>query len=236
MPPDADALGGPQAEGRARWAPPRKLPVTERPASPAHRLPPTGAGLAAGIDPRRLAFDIDGVIADTMSLFLDIAREEYQIADVAYEDITCYTLEACLNIAPTIIREIIHRLLTGDYRAALRPMPGVGGVLNRIGRRFGPLRLITARPSAAPIHDWLLATSGLAAAEIDVTATGDYAAKAQVLQAKGVTHFVEDRLDTCFLLEAAGITPILFRQPWNRAPHPFIEVGCWDELGGLIAF
>jgi len=236
VPPDADTLGGPQANRRFPFPPPRKRPVMEPPASPARRPPSAGAGLGTGIDPRRLAFDIDGVIADTMRLFLDIAREDYQIADLAYDDITCYTLETCLGIAPTIIREIVDRLLTGDYRAPLRPMPGVRRVLNRIGRRYGPLRLVTARPSATTIHEWLLAASGLAPGEIEVTATGHYAAKAEVLQAKGVDFFVEDRLDTCFLLEAAGITPILFRQPWNREPHPFIEVGSWDELGGLIAF
>lgn len=194
------------------------------------------AGLGAGIDPRRLAFDIDGVIADTMSLFLDIAREEYQIEGVAYEDITCYTLEACMNIEPAIIREIVVRLQTGDYRCSLQPMPGVRSVLRRVGRHYGPLRLVTARPTVAPIYDWLLSASGLAAADIDVVATGDYTAKVEVLQAKGVAYFVEDRLDTCFLLRAAGITPILFRQPWNRFSHPFIEVGSWAELGEVIAF
>lgn len=194
------------------------------------------AGLGAGIDPRRLAFDIDGVIADTMSLFLDIAREEYQIEGVAYEDITCYTLEACMNIEPAIIREIVVRLQTGDYRCSLQPMPGVQNVLRRVGRHYGPLRLVTARPTVAPIYDWLLSASGLAAADIDVVATGDYTAKVEVLQAKGVAYFVEDRLDTCFLLRAAGITPILFRQPWNRLSHPFIEVGSWAELGEVIAF
>ena len=31
------------------------------------------------IDPASIAFDIDGVVADTMTLFLDIARDEYNI-------------------------------------------------------------------------------------------------------------------------------------------------------------
>jgi len=106
----------------------------------------------------------------------------------------------------------------------------------RVGRHYGPLRLVTARPTVAPIYDWLLSASGLTAADIDVVATGDYTAKVEVLQAKGVAYFVEDRLDTCFLLRAAGITPILFRQPWNRFSHPFIEVGSWAELGEVIAF
>lgn len=193
------------------------------------------SGLKGSIDPRRLAFDIDGVVADTMSLFLDIAREDYQIQGVKYEDITCYTLEACMDIAPDVIQEIAERLQSGDYRCPLQPIPGAGGVLGRVGREYGPLRLVTARPHVDPIYEWLLAALGLAAAEIDVVATGTYTAKAEVLQAKGVSYFVEDRLDTCFLLQEVGITPILFRQPWNRFSHPFIEVGSWAELGALIA-
>jgi len=51
-----------------------------------------------------------------------------------------------------------------------------------------------------------------------------------------VLYFVEDRLETCFPLSDAGITPVLFKQPWNRKEHPFIEVGTWRELESLIDF
>jgi 5'(3')-deoxyribonucleotidase len=37
-------------------------------------------------------------------------------------------------------------------------------------------------------------------------------------------------------LRDAGIEPVLFKQPWNREPHPFVEVGNWDELEALIDF
>jgi len=50
-----------------------------------------------------VAFDIDGVVADTMTLFLDIARQEYQLNSVQYSDITSYKLEECLDIDPEII-------------------------------------------------------------------------------------------------------------------------------------
>ncbi|MEZ4524658.1 MAG: hypothetical protein R2941_01890 [Desulfobacterales bacterium] len=67
-------------------------------------------------------------------------------------------------------------------------------------------------------------------------ATGSFEAKTEVLREKGVSHFVEDRLETCFLLKEEGITPLVFRQPWNREAHPFTEVGTWQELENLIAF
>jgi len=44
------------------------------------------------INPASVAFDIDGVIADTMTLFLDIARDVFHINGIRYEDILSYNL------------------------------------------------------------------------------------------------------------------------------------------------
>jgi 5'(3')-deoxyribonucleotidase len=57
-----------------------------------------------------------------------------------------------------------------------------------------------------------------------------------VLSKRNVSYFVEDRLETCFSLYEAGVTPILFKQPWNRRKHPFMEVSDWRELESLIGF
>ena len=73
-------------------------------------------------------------------------------------------------------------------------------------------------------------------AEYDVVATGTHEAKAEILLQRNIAYFVEDRLDTCYALRDAGIVPVLFKQPWNREPHPFVEVGNWSELKALIKF
>jgi hypothetical protein len=49
-----------------------------------------------------------------------------------------------------------------------------------------------------------------------------------------VKYFVEDRLETCYLLKDASIIPILFDQPWNRKPSAFKRVKNWDEIAELI--
>jgi hypothetical protein len=97
------------------------------------------------------------------------------------------------------------------------------------------VRFVTARPEAGLIRTWLESILPLPADQIDVVATGSFDAKADVLQAAGIDVFVEDRLETCFLLSRVGITPILFVQPWNRSPHPFREVSTWEEIGALMA-
>jgi uncharacterized protein len=187
------------------------------------------------IDPEKVAFDIDGVIANTMQLFLDIAREVYGINHIRYADITQYHLDECLAMDPDVIREINNRIIEGDYPFTLAPIEGAGEVLRRLGH-YGPLRLVTARPKPGPMADWMPQLLLPERHQIDLHATGSFEAKADVLKAHNVRFFVEDRLDTCFLLAAQEITPVLFVQPWNREKHPFIEVHNWEELHGLFNF
>jgi 5'(3')-deoxyribonucleotidase len=185
------------------------------------------------IDPKSIAFDIDGVIANTMQLFIEIAREEHGVNWVHYKDITSYSLEECLELDPKIIKDIVQRLLEGNYTAQLDPIDGAADTLGRIGNRY-PILMVTARPVMGPIGQWmksLLTPFGVTA---EIIPTGYFEAKIDVLLERRKTHFVEDRLETCFLLDQAGIVPILFKQPWNRRPHSFIEVATWSELAELI--
>jgi len=47
------------------------------------------------------------------------------------------------------------------------------------------------------------------------------------------THAIEYFVETCFDLARAGITPIVFALPWNRKPHPFLEVTGRPDLPRL---
>ncbi len=185
------------------------------------------------IDPGAVAFDVDGVIADTMALFLEIARDEFDVRGVRYEDITCYNVADCLPMDPDVVDRILVRILDGSYTQPLRPIPGASGVLGRLARR-SPLLLVTARPQVGPVAAWIEALIGEAAAAVEIVATGSFEAKTEVLLERGVAHFVEDRLETCFAIADAGIQPVLFTQPWNRRPHPFLEVSSWEALDLLI--
>lgn len=191
---------------------------------------------SAPIDPRRIAFDIDGVVADTMSLFIDIARDEFAITGIKMEDITRYNLDECLSLDEEVILKIIDKLLTGEYRAPLKPLSGARKVLSRLSGYQEKLLFVTARPVPGPIPQWMAETLQMSPAAFEIIFTGAFEAKAEALRERGVKFFVEDRLETCFALQDAGILPVLFKQPWNREPHPFHEVGSWPELEKLIAF
>jgi hypothetical protein len=188
------------------------------------------------IDPASLAFDIDGVVADTMSLFLEIARDEFQIDGIRYEDISCYDLATCTGLDARLIDAVVERILDGSHAAPLNSIDGASDVLTRIGNHHSPLLFVTARPHLGSIRDWMLALVPVSPRAIEVVATGSFANKAEVLLEKNITSFVEDRLDTCYRLQDAGIKPIVFKQPWNQEAHPFVEVGSWKELEALIDF
>ncbi len=188
------------------------------------------------IDPAKVAFDIDGVIADTMSLFLEIVRQEFNINGIAYEDITCYKLVDCLDLDTEIIDAAVTKILDGDYTAPLKPIAGAPEVLKRISNYHNPILLVTARPYLGPIDEWLETIFPMDTVAVDVVATGTHERKAKILLERNISCFVEDRLETCYALHDVGIVPVLFKQPWNREPHPFVEVDNWDELEALIEF
>ncbi len=186
------------------------------------------------IDPNSIAFDFDGVLADTMTLFLDIARYDYHVSNLRYDDITCYMLKDCLHLDEDIIEAIIQRIQDGHYTMPLMPMTGAADVLGRLEKAFGPLLLVTARPYTGPVLDWIQSALSLNTDTVRLVTTGSFEAKADVLREHRIAYFIDDRLETCFQLKEAGVEPVLFRQPWNRQAHPFQEVGSWKEIDSLI--
>jgi 5'(3')-deoxyribonucleotidase len=188
------------------------------------------------IDPTALAFDIDGVIADTMHLFLDILEAHHDIHSVRYADITAYRLDHCLDLDMAVLEDAVGRILDGRYQAVLKPIPGAGQVLRRIGEATGRILMVTARPDATLIESWMRQLLNGQMACSQIVATGCYDEKAQVLLDNGVKWFVEDRLETCHLVKAVGIEPVVFKQPWNQQAHDYLEVASWQELARRIAF
>jgi uncharacterized HAD superfamily protein len=177
-------------------------------------LPPNP--LSARIPLERLAFDIDGVVADIMTTFLALARERYdQGHHLRYEHITTFYLDR-------------------PHELPVAPFPHAVPVLTRLARET-PLLFVTARDRRQPIERWLHHhLAPVPPAAIRVLATGDPDTKIHYLKDHGIQYFVEDRLETCLQLADHGITPIVFAQPWNRRPHPFPEVADWPELAKLL--
>jgi hypothetical protein len=185
------------------------------------------------IPPRELAFDIDGVFADTFRVFGETARRDYGVR-IEYEDITEYEFLSVIDMEEDIASEIIGRILSDPIRMGIEPMGGSVEVLSKLAAT-GPILFVTARPEKEAISAWVnQKLAGAGSGLINVEATATHLQKLPVLLKHGIRYFVEDRLDTCYLIEEASLVPIVFEQPWNRKRHHFCRVKDWWELASLI--
>ena len=185
------------------------------------------------IDPASLGFDFDGVIADTAETFIRLACEKYHHCDVQLTDITSFEVEECLNVAPEIVQAIFMEVLVDSIGTGLQPMPGAVKVLGDLTRQT-EITVITARPIADPVHAWLeTMLPDSTAANIRVIAMGDHDDKARHIKEQGLTHFIDDRAETCTHLESVGINPIVFNHPWNENRHELPTVSSWQEIRAL---
>jgi len=188
------------------------------------------------IDAGEIAFDIDGVVADTMAVFVRLAGERYGLSELRKEHLTCYDLYRCVPAEREIVDELVCLTLDDEHTLQVPAMPGAPEVLGKLAL-CGPLRFVTARVWPESIVRWLRLNLPQAPPErIQVTATGDPRRKLEVLRDLRIRYFVEDRLETCHLLSRDGIRPLLFDQPWNRGEeHPYPRIGSWAHLARWLA-
>ncbi len=190
------------------------------------------SGLPAQIDPGTIAFDIDGVVADTMEIFVRLAHEKYGLTHLSKEDISSYNLYECLHLEKDIIDDLIRLTLSPEHTMRIHPLAGAPEVLAQLARAT-PLRFVTARTCPESISQWLLRILPSVPAErITVLASGAPETKLEILNGLEIRYFVEDRVETCRQLKWAGIQPFLFVQPWNRyePADGFIRVENWGQL------
>ena len=185
------------------------------------------------IHPTEIGFDFDGVIADTVEAFLRIACEQYEHCGLRPEDITDFSVEECLSLGTGIVETIFSTILHDSVSTGLLPMPGAPAVLEALTQQAG-VTIITARPHAAPVHDWLeTALPAPVWQRIKVVAMGDHNDKARYIKMSGLSTFVDDRAETCQQLHEAGIRSIVFSQPWNRNRHKLPTVRDWEDIRAL---
>ena len=185
------------------------------------------------IRPSELAFDIDGVIADTFRVFVKTARESYGV-EIEYEDITEYDFRKVIDIDDETSDAIIERILEDPVGIGITPVQGAAEVLRRLSC-FGPLCLVTARTNREAIMEWVRQALQIEnGGHLRLEATGTHEDKLPVLLRHNIRYFVEDRLETCYLIQQSPVTPIVFDQPWNRKDHPFLSVGSWDEIHDMV--
>lgn len=186
------------------------------------------------ISPQTLGLDFDGVIGDTGRAFLQIACDRYGFCDLQYQNMTDFFAVDCTDIPEDIISDIFKSLHDEPLASGLQPAPGALEALRAFAKRTRPV-IITARSDDEPLAQWLkhyLDTETFS--RIDTIAMTDHDNKVPFCRERGITHFIDDRGETCRQMEEAGITPILFRQPWNREYNEFTTVESWQDILGFV--
>lgn len=185
------------------------------------------------IPPGHIGFDFDGVIADTAETFLRIACEEYEHCGIELEQITRFQLEECIAVEPSLVDTIFTRILQDSVGTRLQPMEGAIQVLSEFSAH-SPVTIITARPLAGPVYDWMQEHMPPSlVAQTRLIAMGNHDDKARHVRRLNLSHFIDDRAETCKQLEEAGVRSILYAQPWNRSHSGLPSVQDWEDIRQL---
>lgn len=190
--------------------------------------------LLNSIDKNSIAFDIDGVLVNTMAVILYLVKEKTG-RDYSLHQFTEYDVSECLDIDKETAYEIYMDIMSDEYNDRLTLIDGAKTVLQKLAAATGAILLVTARHQLGGFKEWLCAALEIPEDKVHIIGTGSFEAKLDVLRDYGKTVMVEDRLETCFILAEGGLTPLVFVQPWNRKPHDFMDVD-WHTIDSLICW
>lgn len=190
--------------------------------------------IAESINKDSIAFDIDGVLVNTMELILHLVQEKTG-RDYSLHQFTEYDVSECLDIDKETAYEIYMDIMSDEYNDRLALIDGAKDVLQKLAVVTDKILLVTARHQLGNFKAWLCGALEIPEDKVEMIGTGSFEAKLDVLRWHGKTVMVEDRLETCLILAEGGITPLVFVQPWNRKPHNLMDVN-WRIIDSLIDY
>lgn len=186
------------------------------------------------IPPDQIGFDFDGVIADIGETFIRLACKEHGYCSLELDHIKTFQVEECLDIPFEIVARIFEDILQDSINTGLKPIAGAIETLIHLSSRSS-VTIITARPEIDPVRKWLDLYCGLETSEkITLVTSGDHDDKERYIRQHNLSYFVDDRVHTCVQLSEAGLTPLVFSQPWNRGQHDLVSVESWQEISCML--
>ena len=184
----------------------------------------------------KIGFDIDGVVIDFTASFLATAKNKFDVLHgVTRNSVVCYNYWECLDLSKEKCFEIVDYVLQNPFECYFTPIRVVVGALTLLSNHTD-LLLVTARKdncikqTKEVVYHVLPDVDKNKIKIVHIKGSQKY----KVLKRFGVTHFVDDKLTTCRVLEQHGISTILFKSPWNLTKEPFYRTNCWDEISEFI--
>jgi uncharacterized HAD superfamily protein len=177
-----------------------------------------------------IGLDIDGVIADAVSVMLPLLSEASQ-RPVTPRDICCRDFSASLGIDEAAARRVWEQTVNDGLLHRAAPIEGALEGLAALGRH--EVWLVTARPAfMRELTESWLAENGVSYDNIRFDMSGS---KAEAGPAFDL--FVEDFLEEARPLAEAGIYTLVYDQPWNQAPalpDNCARVYGWDDVLEIV--
>ena len=181
----------------------------------------------------KIGFDVDGVLADLMTVMCRKLREDYTLS-ISPNHMRTY--DHVYHALPELSKKQINDYIFGlIYTEEVPTYPYVREVLLKMFKWNDRLELVTARPDflAEATQKWVKKHIGLDANIAHIRSKD----KAAHLKANTFDVFIEDRFRTANQIAEAGITSVLVNRPWNlgRKTHPqVIRINELIELQGIL--
>lgn len=194
----------------------------------------------------KLGFDIDGVMNDFQSKFIEFAKE-FTGKDPKI-DLSKYNVLENFDMTPAEQNEFWRKYGTKAFAQA-KPQPGVAKVMQELFKDGHQIYAITSRSTQykgnlnATVF-WLVYHG--VAPEVAVAPTPqqkfngmgllmDCADKAKVCLQYGIDLMVDDDPKHCKRCHQAGIKTLVFNQPYNRHVIGLTRVYSWTQIYAEIA-
>ncbi len=164
---------------------------------------------------KNIGVDIDGVIVDTVRVYLGYLEELCGKTFVP-EQVTSYFFEDCIEVTPQQASLAMEKMIGDCIWEDIPFYEGALESLMKIGEKHN-LYIVTSRPPKAvsATRKWISDCS-IPAKEVVFT---DMQSKLLPLEKKKINldYFIEDRWEFASEIAGSGTTVFLVDQPWNKS-------------------
>lgn len=170
---------------------------------------------------RIIGIDKDDVLVDLNGRLHPFHNKHYGTS-VTFEDLHTFDLNRMWGCTPDEALERVYRFYDSTEFAGLVPVEGAVEAVAKLSEH-NRLMVVTSRPSFMlertqssldryfpGLFDGVHLTNGFSREGVKVK-------KSEVCLKLGITALIDDHVDNLIDCAENGITPILFRRPWNRS-------------------
>ena len=190
----------------------------------------------------RIAFDLDDVLGNHTSQFLEFYNATYRKRrkKLALEEVTDYNLATVLKVSNDEFYGILNRFYASEYFDEIRPENESQETLGKIIELGHEVCVLTSRPSALAqkTRAWVRRYfEGVDSKQVLLSREilpGPESLKGPVCKKRGINVIVDDSLEQAISC-SSECAVLLFDRPWNHRtsillPRHVVRVDSWVKI------